>query len=45
MPFIIVALIILVPLLALAFGVIDTARANARTGAAPIELTYRAYSA
>jgi hypothetical protein len=41
----ITALIILVPLIALAIAVVDTRRANARTGARPVELTYRAYGA
>ncbi len=44
-PVIVTALIVLIPLVALVLGVIDTLRANARTGVPPIELTYRAYSA
>jgi hypothetical protein len=39
------ALIILVPLIALMVAVVDTRRANARTGVRAVELTYRAYGA
>jgi hypothetical protein len=41
----IAALVILVPLIALTIAVVDTRRANARTGVPPVELTYRAYGA
>ena len=41
----IAALILLVPLIALAIAVVDTRRANARTGVPAVELTYRAYGA
>ena len=41
----IAALMILVPLIALAIAVVETRRANARTGVPPVELTYRAYGA
>lgn len=41
----IAALIVLVPLIALTIAVVDTRRANARTGVGPFELTYRAYGA
>jgi hypothetical protein len=41
----IAALIILVPLIALTIAVVDTRRANARTGVGAFELTYRAYGA
>ena len=41
----IAALIILVPLVTLTIAVIDTRRANVRTGVGAFELTYRAYGA
>jgi hypothetical protein len=41
----IAALIILVPLIALTIAVVETRRANSRTGAPAVELTYRAYGA
>ena len=44
-PVIVTALTVLIPVVALVLGVIDTSRANARTGVPPIELTYRAYGA
>ena len=44
-PAIVIALIVVIPLVALALGVIDTRRANARIGIPPVEFTYRAYSA